>query len=196
MEIIKEISDIYKEIQNVENKIANMKAVDKDLLERYSYELFQLKLKMQKLENEAYLYIKPNYEDEEIDLYIKNIHDTFDNNPDNLSYIITLHGTKTKVGMINVRFSLLKSEEYLGNIGARINEEYRGRRYVKKAFVLLKDVLLERGLTKPIMTVNINNTSSIKAINAIGAKKVSMVEDVEEPYYIYEYDFLESRREK
>lgn len=191
MEITNEILEVYKKIKDVEEKINNIQIPDKKLLDDYSYILFNLKMELQNLERVAFLYREPDYIGDEIDLYIQNIHNTFEKDPDELSYIITVHGAKDKIGIIDVRFRLLKSEKYLGNIGAEINEEYRGKRYVKKAFTLLKDTLLEKGLTKPIFTVNLNNISSIKSLDAIGAKRISLVEDGTEPYYIYEYDLDE-----
>lgn len=87
--------------------------------------------------------------------------------PDKYSYIITLHGTKDKIGVIDVRFSLLKSEKYLGNIRSNIKEEYRGNRYSKQAFILLTDIMLEHGLTKPIFTVRTTNATSLKSLDNI-----------------------------
>jgi len=99
---------------------------------------------------------------------------------------------ENKIGVIDIRFSLLKNEKYLGNIGANIDEEYRGKRYSKIAFILLRDVMLEHNLRKPLFTVKETNTSSLKSLDNIGAKQVEYVIDSEEPYYIYEYDLEEN----
>lgn len=189
MNILEEIKQVTHELEEVRKKINELKELDHEVLDMYSRQIFNLKLELQKLEKQAYLESKPNIESEDIDLYIKNIHDTLtDNRPDRVTYLITLHGSKDVIGEMDVRYSLLSSEKYLGNIGANIKEEYRGKRYSKKAFNLLKDSLIENGLTKPIFTVREDNLSSINALKAIGAERIEHVTDCDSPYYVYEYD--------
>lgn len=188
MSIEKQIFEVATEIDKIQNQIDNIQGLDYQALHKYTDELFELKRKLQILETNAYIERKPDIESEEIDLYLKNLHNLKKSSPDKYKYIITLHGTKTKIGVIDIRFSLLKSEKYLGNIGASIKEEYRGKRYSKKAFILLKDIMLEHGLKKPIFTVVTTNISSIKSLDTIGAKRIEFVDNIDEPYYVYEYD--------
>jgi len=188
MSIEEQIFEVANEITNLQNQIDNLQELDYEIIHRYTKLIFDQKLKLQRLENKAYLERQPDIESDKIDLYLKNIHDLKETSPDKYSYIITLHGTKTKIGVIDIRFSLLKNEKYLGNIGANIDEEYRGKRYSKIAFILLRDVMLEHNLRKPLFTVKETNTSSLKSLDNIGAKQVEYVIDSEEPYYIYEYD--------
>jgi len=196
MDLIEEIKLVTQELEETREKIDNLKELDHQLLDTYSRQIFNLKLKLQKLEKLAFLESKPNIESEDIDLYIKNIHDTFTSDlPDRITYIITLHDTKDIIGEMDIRYSLLASEKYLGNIGANIKEEYRGKRYSKKAFHLLKDTLLENGLAKPIFTVKEDNISSIKSLEAIGAERKEYVSDSINPYYVYEYDLENNNKE-
>jgi len=188
MNIEEQIYEVYDEIKKLQIDIDNLKTLDYQILHQYSDTLFKLKRKMQILEEKSYLERNPDLVSDEIDLYLKNIHDLKESNPDKYSYIITLHNTKIKIGVIDIRFSLLEREKYLGNIGSEINDEYRGNRYAKKAFLLLKDVMLSHGLRKPKFTVVTSNTTSIKSLNNIGAKEVELVDDANEPYYIYEYN--------
>lgn len=188
MNVEEKIFEVANEINKLQSDINNLQELDYQILHQYTDALFKLKRKLQILEDKSYLERKPDLESDEIDLYLKNIHDLKETSPDKYSYIITLHGTKTKVGVMDIRFSLLESEKYLGNIGSEIKEEYRGNRYAKKAFVLLKDVMLSHGLKRPIFTVVTSNISSISSLSNIGAEKVEFVKNVEEPYYIYEYD--------
>lgn len=188
MSIEEQIFEVANEITNLQNQIDNLQELDYEIIHRYTKLIFDQKLKLQRLENKAYLERQPDIESDKIDLYLKNIHDLKETSPDKYSYIITLHGTKTKIGVIDIRFSLLKNEKYLGNIGANIDEEYRGKRYSKIAFILLRDVMLEHNLRKPLFTVKETNISSLKSLDNIGAKQVEYVIDSEEPYYIYEYD--------
>jgi len=192
MSIEEQIFEVANEITNLQNQIDNLQELDYEIIHRYTKLIFDQKLKLQRLENKAYLERQPDIESDKIDLYLKNIHDLKETSPDKYSYIITLHGTKTKIGVIDIRFSLLKSEKYLGNIGANIDEQYRGKRYSKLAFVLLRDVMLEHNLRKPVFTVKETNISSLKSLDNIGAKRIEYVTDSEEPYYIYEYDLEEN----
>lgn len=196
MSIEERIKEIHREINEVNKKINDLHKIDYDELHQYTDRIYELKRSLQKLEKNSYLERKPDIVSDEIDLYIMNIHDTFDDNPDKFYYIITLHNTKTKIGEIDIRFNLLESEKYLGNLGANINEEYRGKRYSKKAFIMLRDVMLERGLKKPIFTVMETNISSIKSLQAIGAEKTDYINKPEGSYYVYEYDLEESPKKK
>lgn len=139
MSIEEQIFEVASKIAKLQNQIDNLQELDYQVLHQYTDTLFKLKRQLQILENKSYLERKPDIESDEIDLYLKNLHDLKEISPDKYSYIITLHGTKDKIGVIDVRFSLLKSEKYLGNIGTNIKEEYRGNRYSKQAFILLMD---------------------------------------------------------
>ena len=137
--------------------------------------------------------MNPSVVGKEIDLYLKNIHNQMEKSPEKFEYIITIHDEKTVVGMIEIRFKLLESEKEIGNIGANIKEEYRGKRYSKMAFELLRDTMLEHGLQKPLFTVKPDNYSSIRSLNAIGAKLIEN-EDNSDSYYSYEYDLENYRK--
>lgn len=191
MSLENEVFDLYDKIKLVQKQINSLHGVDKELFNKYTRDLFDLKRKMQRLERDLYLHRNPDLESDDIDLYLKNIHDLKEDKPDKFNYIITKHGTKDKIGEIEVRFSLLKSEKYLGNIGAEIDDEYRGKKYSKKAFILLKDVMLEYGLIKPLFTVKEDNVPSLKSLDNIGAKRIEYVNGDEYNYYVYEYDLLE-----
>lgn len=186
MDIENEIFEVYKELKKLQDEIEHEIS-----LEDYTRKIFDLKVKLQRLEKNLYLKRNPDIEGIDIDLYLVNFHEKFEDKPDQYKYIITLRGTKIKIGEIEVRFSLLESEKYLGNIGANIEPEYRGMRYSKMAFMLLRDVMLEQGLRKPIFTVRKDNISSIRSLEAIGATKVEYISNSDNPYYVYEYNIEE-----
>lgn len=196
MNIENEIFEIYDKINEIQSKIGSLEERNPDVLEKYSRMIFDLKRKMQRLEKDLYLYKEPDLVSDEIDLYVKNFHSLKDEAPDYLNYIIVEHGTKNKIGEMEIRFTLLKSEQHLGNIGAELKEEYRGKRYSKKAFTLLKDVMLERGLTKPIFTVKEHNISSIKSLDTIGANRIGTIKNEDDLYYVYEYDLEDGPKNK
>lgn len=186
MDIENEIFEVYKELKKLQDEIEHEIS-----LEDYTRKIFDLKVKLQRLEKNLYLKRNPDIEGIDIDLYLVNFHEKFEDKPDQYKYIITLRGTKIKIGEIEVRFSLLESEKYLGNVGANIEPEYRGMRYSKMAFMLLRDVMLEQGLRKPIFTVRKDNISSIRSLEAIGATKVEYISNSDNPYYVYEYNIEE-----
>lgn len=196
MNIVDEIYQISNKINELQEKLGGIDCLTEDgnrLFEKTVYDLFCLKAKLQTLENKAYLEMNPSVVGKEIDLYLKNIHNQMEKSPEKFEYIITIHDEKTVVGMIEIRFKLLESEKEIGNIGANIKEEYRGKRYSKMAFELLRDTMLEHGLQKPIFTVKPDNYSSIRSLNAIGAKLIEN-EDNSDSYYSYEYDLENYRK--
>lgn len=196
MNIVDEIYQISNKINELQEKLGVIDCLTEDgnrLFEKTVYDLFCLKAKLQTLENKAYLEMNPSVVGKEIDLYLKNIHNQMEKSPEKFEYIITIHDEKTVVGMIEIRFKLLESEKEIGNIGANIKEEYRGKRYSKMAFELLRDTMLEHGLQKPIFTVKPDNYSSIRSLNAIGAKLIEN-EDNSDSYYSYEYDLENYRK--
>lgn len=196
MKIIDEINEISNSIQKVQDEIDLIyENGQKELLDDKVFELFSLKKKLLLLEKTAYLEMEPSIVGEKIDLYLQNIHDMNDKDASVYKYYIALHGTKKIIGQIDARFKLLESELYLGNIGVHIDEEYRGKRYSKQAFLLLRDELLEHGVKKPIFTVKSDNQKSINSLSNIGAQKTGEFVHDGLINYIYEYD-LENGKNK
>lgn len=91
MNIEEQIFQVYNEIKVLENKIDSLQNLDYVTLHQYVDHLYQLKRKLQILENDSYLQRKPDIESADIDLYLKNLHDKNAEHPDQFSYIITLH---------------------------------------------------------------------------------------------------------
>lgn len=189
MELITEIYNTANSIDEIQESLELLYKNNNTIeLDTKIHELFTLKKKLLDLEKNAYLEMPPTIEGQVIDLYLINIHDTRDNNPDGFKYNVTLHDTKTIIGEVEVRFRMLENELYLGNYGAHIKDEYKGNRYAKQAFILLRNVLLNHGINKPIFTVRNDNEKSIKALANIGAARIGnfMHDDID--HYIYEYD--------
>ena len=55
-------------------------------------------------------------------------------------------------------------DECLGNIEYEIFEEYRGHNYSQEACMLLGSIAYDNGVTKLMITANVNNLASIKII--------------------------------
>lgn len=196
MELITEIYNTADSIDEIQKSLELLYEKNNTAeLDNKIRELFTLKKKLLDLEKKAYLEMPPTTVGQAVDLYLINIHDTRDNNPDGFKYNVTLHDTKTVIGEVEVRFKMLESELYLGNYGAYIKDEYKGKRYSKQAFIMLRDVLLEHGISKPIFTVRNDNEKSIKALANIGATRIGNFMHDEIDHYIYEYD-LEKKNSK
>lgn len=195
MLIEEEAYKIFQEIVETQKNIEDSYG-DSDKVSFYIDKLVILKRKLQLLEKDSYLKRNPDCVGTDIDLYVRNIHDLNNSDADTITYDITLHNTKEKIGYMDVRLKLLKSEEYLGNIGTNIDPLYKGKRYSKQAFSLARDMMLEKGLKKPIFTVNINNISSIKSLENMNATKIGSGSIEDEEYYIYEIDLEEENNVK
>lgn len=186
-ETAKKIEKLQQKLDTFDRRIEE----ENKLYEETIHEIYLEKRNLQMLEQYFCLSMEPSIVGEEIDLYLYNIHVLLEENPETFHYNITIHDTKKVIGNIQVRFSSFDRNFELGNIGAEINKQYRGQRYAYKAFILLKDIMLEHGLVKPIFTVKVENTSSIKSLENMGAKQINLVDD---SYYVYEYDLEEDKR--
>ena len=195
MDKISEIRDIYEKQELLQQKITKLYEIkaSQEELNQAIYQLYLLKATLSRLERDAYLEMDPTISGNRIDLYLKKVHMSFEENPSEFECLITLHNTKKVIGEIQIRFYAF--QKYLGNIGANIQEEYRGNHYVKDAYILLHDVMLERGLTRPVFTVKTSNISSIHCIQSLGAYLVGEGKFEDKSYYIYE-DNLEKEKDK
>ena len=81
-----------------------------------------------------------------------------------------------EVGVCTLRLSSQYRENYLGNIGYEVIEEYRGNNYALKATKLLANVALYYEVDNLIITVNPSNTPSVKTISKLGAKYINVLE--------------------
>lgn len=66
--------------------------------------------------------------------------------------------------------------KYIGHIGYRIEEPYRGNKYSAKACLLIKNVAIEHGMKKLIITCNPDNYASRKICEIIGTRLVEIVD--------------------
>lgn len=185
MNIIDEINQLNNNIIEIRNKIETNTLTEEEF-DTACRQIFKNKLKIQNIEKEIYKYKEPDIIGNEIDLYLANIHEL--ENKEKLKYLITIHNKKEYVGEMEIRLNINEANKNLGNIGAHLLPEYKGKRYSKQAFTLLKDVMLGNGLSKPIFTVRPDNIPSIKSLDNIGAKQVDKSYDDEGEYLSYEYD--------
>ena len=75
---------------------------------------------------------------------------------------IYLRNTRTRVGYISFRYGEGPLLYYLGHVGYRIEEEYRGNGYAFSACLLLKRYLNAQGITTAVITTNEDSVPSRK----------------------------------
>ena len=75
-------------------------------------------------------------------------------------------------------------DECLGNIEYEIFEEYRGHNYSQEACMLLGSIAYDNGVTKLMITANVNNLASIKIIENLNAKFVKVMKVPKKVDYI------------
>lgn len=111
-------------------------------------------------------------------------------------YKITMHGSNTKIGNIDIRIYDNENVCYFGNIGYKIYENFRGNNYAAKSCKIIKKVALAHGMHTLIITCNSNNIPSRKTCEKIGAKLIKIItfppnnkilKDGERQRYVYEW---------
>lgn len=81
-----------------------------------------------------------------------------------------------KVGVCDLRIGHNDNVYYGGNIGYRINEEYRGHHYAGKACLLLFELARKHDLNYLIITCNPDNYASRKTCEYAGGELIEIVE--------------------
>ena len=120
---------------------------------------------------------------------------------ENFIYKIILKSTKEHIGYCDLRTGHNISLYYLGNIGYRIFQEYRGHGYAYKASLLLFKLAKRLEMDYIIITVSPENTASIKTIEKLNCEYVETTDvpvwhflyrNNEKVKMIYRYNFKET----
>ncbi|MBQ8082526.1 MAG: GNAT family N-acetyltransferase [Clostridia bacterium] len=91
-----------------------------------------------------------------------------------LFYIYRRHGLK-KIGYVSLRLGESPSLYYLGHIGYRIDEPYRGNGYARQACELIKPFARELGLLSVVITTDTDNMASRKTCERLGCALEAIV---------------------
>ena len=104
---------------------------------------------------------------------------------DSVDYGIYLHNTNTRVGYCDLRIGMNKELYYAGNIGYRIEEQYRGNHYAYDACRILMYVARSRYHMKHmVITCSPENVPSRKTLEKLGGTFGGTV-DVPRSHWLY-----------
>lgn len=92
---------------------------------------------------------------------------------------IYLRNSHTKIGYISFRYGESPALYYLGHVGYRIEEEYRGHGYACAACRLLKNFLAAQHISSAVITADEDNIPSRKTCEKLGCvfERVAPVPD-------------------
>lgn len=110
------------------------------------------------------------FSDGEIDLVLSN-EDVADEScgiEDGYTFYIYRAKTRTYLGYVSLRLGESPGLYYLGHIGYRVEEEYRGHGYAMKACRLLLPLMQQLRLGSVVITTNEENIPSRKTCEKLG----------------------------
>lgn len=113
---------------------------------------------------------KPLFSDGEIDLVLSN-EDVSDRECGILDgYTFYLYQAKTRnyMGYVSLRLGESPALYYLGHIGYRVEEKYRGHGYAEKACRMILPFMQQLGLRFVVITTNVENVPSRKTCERLG----------------------------
>ena len=87
-----------------------------------------------------------------------------------------LDRTGTRVGGCNLRLGHSEALYYAGNIGYKIDEPWRGRRYAGKACLLLFELARRQGMEYVLISCAPDNLPSRRTCERLGGELVEIVE--------------------
>ena len=113
---------------------------------------------------------KPMFSDGEIDLVLsrEDVRDASCGIDDGYTFCIYPAGTRHYAGYVSLRLGESPGLYYLGHIGYRVEERYRGRRYAEKACRLLLPLMRRLRLGSVVITNNVDNIPSRRTCERLG----------------------------
>lgn len=110
------------------------------------------------------------FTDGEIDLCLsdEDVRDVKCGISDGYLFYLYRHRTRKYVGYVSLRLGESPSLYYLGHIGYRIEQEYRGHGYAGRACRLMLPLMRQHGLRSVVITTDVDNLPSRKTCEALG----------------------------
>ena len=92
-------------------------------------------------------------------------------------YDILLHGSREKVGTIDLRLTAEGNMYYYGHIGYNVQRQHRGNHYAYYASLVLFDIARnEFNMKELIITCSPENVASYKTLRKLGGELLELVE--------------------
>lgn len=115
---------------------------------------------------------KPAFSDERLDLVLSNedVSDPECGILDGYTFQIYLAKTRQYVGYVSLRLGESPALYYLGHIGYRIEQAYRGNGYAARACRLIQPLLQRLQLGSVVITTNVDNIASRKTCEKLGCE--------------------------
>ncbi len=89
---------------------------------------------------------------------------------DGYTFSIYLKGSRDYVGYVELRLGESPGLYYLGHIGYRIEEKYRGHGYAARACRLMLPLIRQLRLASVVITTNVENTASRRTAENLGCE--------------------------
>lgn len=87
---------------------------------------------------------------------------------DGYTFRILPHGTKHYAGYVSLRIGESGALYYLGHIGYRVSDEYRGHGYAARACEILKPFIRGLGIKSLVITTDVDNLPSRATCERLG----------------------------
>lgn len=113
---------------------------------------------------------RPMFSDEEIELVLsgEDVTDPECGIEDGFTFYIYRAHTRDYAGYVSLRLGESAGLYYLGHIGYRIEEKYRGNGYAARACRLMMPLLQQLHLESVVITTNVENIASRKTCERLG----------------------------
>lgn len=117
-----------------------------------------------------FFFTKPVLSGQEIDLRLREsgLDDPSLGIRDGFTYDICLHNKSKSIGYVALRLGESAELYYLGHIGYRVEEGFRGRGYAGKAVSLLVPLFRSLGQYSLVITTDEDNTASRRTCEKLG----------------------------
>lgn len=162
-EIESDIEVLYNKIEELENTIVGIS----NYSEVYE-EIFVLKKRITDLKRKIIITKGPTYTNGKLNLYL----DDGSIESEEEIYKIALVDTENWIGTIRVTHVI--HDYLLANIGYELIKEARGNGYMIQALEILRQPLIDKGLSKPVLSVDPENIPSVRTIEKFGGKKINI----------------------